>query len=156
MKHLPPPPLRFLADMALTIEQPHLPGKTPNGQRKIIRVTGGSLMGEHLKANVIPGGDDWITVKEDGTIIQDVRILLQTVEEKDLIMMTYRGIRTGDPDVLERLNRNEEVNPDDYYFRTSPVFETASKKYGWLNKRIFISRGIRLQNSVNYSIYSVE
>ncbi|SDH28228.1 Protein of unknown function [Alteribacillus persepolensis] len=155
MQHLPAPSLAFLADMELTVEGAHLPGKTPIGNRRIIRVTGGALRGEKLNAEVVPGGDDWITVREDGTIIQDVRILLKT-EDDALILMTYRGIRTGEPDVLQRLDNNEDVDPDEYYFRTSPVFETASEKYDWLNRRVFVSKGIRLPGKVNYSIYTVE
>lgn len=155
MRHLPPPTLSFLADMELMVEAAHLPGKTPVGNRRIIRVTGGSLRGERLNATVIPGGDDWITVQDDGTIIQDVRILLET-EDKELIMMSYRGIRTGDADVLKRLDNREDVDPDQYYFRTAPIFETSSEKYNWLNKRLFVSRGIRLPDGVNYSIYTVE
>ena len=155
MKRLPPPSLSFLCDMELTVEGAHLPGKTPIGNRRIIRVTGGSLRGELLNAEVVPGGDDWITVREDGTIIQDVRILLKTDDGK-LILMTYRGIRTGPLEVLQRLDSNKEVDPDEYYFRTAPIFETASSKYDWLNRRLFVSRGIRLPDKVNYSIYIVE
>ncbi|WP_158735945.1 DUF3237 domain-containing protein [Alteribacillus sp. YIM 98480] len=155
MRHLSAPSLSFLADMELTVEGAHLPGKTPIGNRRVIRVTGGSLQGEKLIAEVVPGGDDWITVREDGTIIQDVRILLKTDDEA-LILMTYRGIRTGEPEVLKRLDHNEEVDPDEYYFRTSPVFETASPKYDWLNRRLFVSKGIRLPGKVNYSIYTVD
>ncbi|WP_240377558.1 DUF3237 domain-containing protein [Bacillus piscicola] len=155
MQHLPPPSLSFLCDMELTVEGAHLPGKTPIGNRRVIRVTGGALRGDHLNAEVIPGGDDWITVREDGTIIQDVRILLKT-DDDALIMMTYRGIRTGTPEVLKRLDNNEDVDPDEYYFRTSPIFETASPKYDWLNRRVFVSKGIRLPGGVNYSIYTVE
>lgn len=155
MRHLPAPQLTFLCDMELTVEKAHIPGKTPIGQRRIIRVTGGYLRGEHLSAEVVPGGDDWITVRDDGTIIQDVRILLKTTDG-ELILMSYRGIRTGEPDVLQRLDNNEEVDPDDYYFRTAPIFETASTQYDWLNRRLFVSRGIRLPGKVNYSIYTVE
>ncbi|MFS0643645.1 DUF3237 domain-containing protein [Siminovitchia sp. 179-K 8D1 HS] len=155
MRHLPPPSLSFLCDMALTVEGAHFPGKTPVGNRRIIRVTGGSLRGDKLAAEVIPGGDDWITVRDDGTIIQDVRILLRT-DDGELILMTYRGIRTGEPGVLQRLDNNEEVDPDEYYFRTAPIFETASSKYDWLNRRLFVSRGIRLPGKVNYSIYMVD
>lgn len=155
MKHLPSPSLSFLADMELTVEDAHLPGKTPFGNRRIIRVTGGALRGE-LNADVVPGGDDWITVHDDGTIIQDVRILLRTCDS-ELILMTYRGIRTGQPDVLKRLDKNEDVDPDKYYFRTAPVFEVASdSKYSWLNRRLFVSKGIRLPGKVNYSIYTIE
>ncbi|MBM7714109.1 hypothetical protein JOC94_001081 [Bacillus thermophilus] len=155
MKHLPAPALSFLCDMELTVEGPHLPGKTPIGNRRIIRVTGGALRGDKLTAEVIPGGDDWITVRDDGTIIQDVRILLKT-DDGELILMMYRGIRTGEPEVLQRLDNNEQVDPDEYYFRTAPIFETASSKYDWLNRRLFISRGIRLPGKVNYSIYVVD
>lgn len=155
MKHLEAPSLSFLCEMELFVEEAHLLGKTPIGSRRIIRVTGGKLRGEKLHANVIPGGDDWITVRKDGTIIQDVRILLKTVDEA-LILMTYRGIRTGSEAVLQRLNEGEEVHPSEYYFRTVPIFETASSEYDWLNRRVFISTGIRLAEGVNYSIYTVE
>jgi|SRR5690625_749298 len=155
MRHLAAPSLSFLCDMELTVEGAHLPGRTPIGNRRIIRVTGGKLRGEKLNADVIPGGDDWITAWEDGTIIQDVRILLRA-EDEALILMTYRGVRTGPKEVLKRLDQGDYVDPNEYYFRTAPIFETADPKYDWLNRKIFISNGIRLPNGVNYSIYSVE
>ncbi|WP_026701958.1 DUF3237 family protein [Salibacterium aidingense] len=154
MEHLAAPTLTFLADMELTVEGAYLPGQTHIGERRIIRVTGGKMCG-NVNADVVPGGDDWITVREDGTIIQDVRILLNT-EDNALIMMTYRGIRTGPKDVLQRLDNNEAVDPSEYYFRTAPVFETAALAYEWLNRRLFVSRGIRLPGKVNYSIYTVD
>ena len=155
MNSLPVPQLMLIGRMELTVEKPHLPGQTYNGDRRIIRVTGGSITGDHLNADVIPGGDDWITVREDGTIIQDVRILL-AADNNDIIMMTYRGIRTGSPEVLKRLDNNEEVNPTEYYFRTVPIFETSSERYNWLNNRVFISTGIRLPGKVQYDLYLVE
>ncbi|MGY4689466.1 DUF3237 domain-containing protein [Salibacterium sp. K-3] len=154
MDHLEAPSLTFLADMELTVEGAHAAGRTTAGERRIIRVTGGRMRGE-VNAGVVPGGDDWITVREDGTILQDVRILLHT-DDDAYIMMTYRGIRTGPKSVLEQLDRNEEVDPSAYYFRTAPVFETASPAYDWLNRRLFVSRGIRLPGKVNYSIYTVD
>ncbi|WP_085522776.1 DUF3237 domain-containing protein [Tuberibacillus sp. Marseille-P3662] len=155
MEHLDSPALSFLFDMELQVEAPYLPGQTPKGNKRIIRVSGGTFQGELLKGEVVPGGDDWITVREDGTIIQDVRILLKTDDEA-LIMMTYRGIRTGRPEVLERLDNNEDVDPSDYYFRTAPTFETSSAKYHWLNNRIVVSTGKRMPGKVNYSVYVVD
>lgn len=155
MRHLEAPILSFLCDMELAVEDAYLPGKTPLGNRRIIRVTGGEVRGKKLNAVVVPGGDDWITVREDGTIIQDVRILLQT-DDDALILMTYRGVRTGPKGVLKRLDEGENVDPSEYYFRTTPIFETADPKYDWLNRRLFVSNGIRLPNGVNYSIYIVE
>lgn len=149
------PGLSFLFSMELELEEAQNPGVTPKGQRRIVRVSGGKFQGEKLTGVVLPGGDDWITIHDDGTIIQDVRILLQT-DDQALILMTYRGIRTGPSEVLERLNRQEEVNPEDYYFRTSPIFEAANPNYNWLNKRVFIGKGARLPNTVFYSIFTVD
>ncbi|MEK4023252.1 MULTISPECIES: DUF3237 domain-containing protein [Sporosarcina] len=155
MKYFDAPSLSFLCNLELTVEKAHLPGVTPVGNRRIIRVEGGCFSGEQLNGRVIPGGDDWITVREDGTIIQDVRILLET-DDKELILLTYRGIRTGSKEVLARLDNNEKVDREEYYFRTNPIFETASKKYDWLNKKIFVSIGERLPTGVRYSVYQVD
>ncbi|WP_371863580.1 hypothetical protein [Aneurinibacillus danicus] len=35
--------------------------------------------------------------------------------------------------MIERLDRNEQVDPSEYYFRTALVFETASPKFGHSN-----------------------
>ncbi|MDB0580859.1 DUF3237 domain-containing protein [Salinicoccus roseus] len=155
MRELPQPKLELLGHMELSVAKPHLPGQTPIGRRRIIQVTGGKFEGEYFNATVLPGGDDWITVREDGTIIQDVRITLET-DDNEIILMTYRGIRTGPQEVLDRLDQGENVDPEEYYFRTNPVFETASEKYHWLNNRIFVSNGIRLPEGVSYSIYTVK
>lgn len=155
MAYFEAPNLTFTFDLELKVEKAHLPGITPIGNRRIIRIESGSFNGEHVNGDVIPGGDDWITVREDGTIIQDVRILLRT-DDGELIMMSYRGIRTGPKDVLARLDNNEDVDPEEYYFRTAPIFETASEKYDWLNKKIFISKGKRSPGKVNYSVYQVD
>lgn len=155
MQYFEAPSLSFLCNLELAVEKAHLPGVTPIGNRRVIRVEGGHFSGENLQGQVIPGGDDWITVREDGTIIQDVRILLET-NDQELILLTYRGIRAGSKDVLARLDNNEEVDREEYYFRTNPIFETSSKKYSWLNNKIFISTGKRLPTGVQYSIYQVD
>lgn len=80
--------------------------------------------------------------------------MLRTDDEA-IILMTYRGIRTGPLSVLERLDRGEEVDNSEYYFRTTPTFETASEKYNFLNQKVFISIGKKTSGKVLYSIYTV-
>ena len=155
MAYFEAPKLTFTFDLELVVEKAHLPGKTPIGNRRIIRIESGHFDGGQVKGEVIPGGDDWITVREDGTIIQDVRILLRT-DDNELIMMSYRGIRTGSKEVLARLDNNEEVDPEQYYFRTNPIFETASEKYDWMNNKIVVSTGKRSDGKVNYSFNQVD
>jgi hypothetical protein len=88
----------------------------------VVGVKGGSFDGPKLKGRVLPGGSDWIVVRRDGVLVQDVRLVLET-EEGQLLLMSYRGMRHGPQEVMERLGRGEDVGPSEYYFRTAPVFE---------------------------------
>ena len=108
--------------------------------RRVGVVFGGVFEGERLSGEVSDGGSDWQTVRGDGAVALDVRLVLKT-EDEALIGMTYRGIRHGSPDILARIDRGEEVDPATYYFRIAGFFETAAPKYDWLNSVLAV--GIR-------------
>jgi hypothetical protein len=129
-------------------------GRTPLGERRIAVVDGGSFEGPKLRGTVIEGGSDWILTRTDGVLQLDVRLTLKT-DDDQLIGMTYRGLRYGPRAVIDRLNRGEKVDPAEYYFRTAPVFETASEKYGWLNRIIAVGTGDRLPQGPVYSVFEV-
>ena len=71
-------------------------GDTPNGNRRIGLVGGGTFEGPKLSGIVLPGGADWIIGRPDGVTTLDVRIVLQT-DDGATIGMTYRGMRHGPP-----------------------------------------------------------
>jgi hypothetical protein len=129
-------------------------GVTPNGNRRIGLVSGGSFQGERLRGSVLPGGADWIVVRSDGATTLDVRLVLETDDEA-LIGMTYRGLRHGPAKVMERLGRGEDVDPADYYFRTAIMFETSAAKYDWLNRIFAIGTGRRPPEGPVYEIFEV-
>jgi Protein of unknown function (DUF3237) len=66
-------------------------------------------------------GNDWQTVRGDGAITLDVRLVLKT-DDNAMIGMIYRGIRHGPPEVMARIDRGEAVDPTSYYFRISASF----------------------------------
>ena len=103
---------------------------------------------------MLPGGADWIIVRPDGSTTLDVRIVLET-DDGAAIGMTYRGMRHGPATVMERLNRGENVDPAEYYFRTAVAFETAAAKYDWLNRIIAIGTGSRPPEGPVYDIFEV-
>jgi Protein of unknown function (DUF3237) len=72
-----------------------------------------------------------------------------------IIGMTYRGMRHGPKDVLDRIARGEVVKATDYYLRIAPFFETASAKYGWLNGIIAVGVGHRLPEGPIYQVFEV-
>jgi hypothetical protein len=130
-------------------------GATPQGSRRIANVTGGTFRGERLNGTLHPApGGDWILVRPDGATILDVRVTLET-DDRQLIYMTYRGLRHGPADVMARLAKGEPVDPASYYFRTTPVFETASPNYDWLNRVVSVATGRREARGPVYEVYEV-
>jgi Protein of unknown function (DUF3237) len=128
-------------------------GQTPNGFRRIGIVTGGSFEGERLSGEVV-SGNDWQAVRTDSCIKLDVRLVLKTIDGA-LIVMTYQCLRAGSPQIIEKLDKGEPVDPTSYYFRMNPVFETSAPKYDWMNRIIAVGTGHRLPDGPLYSIFEI-
>lgn len=147
------PQLDFIYEVTMDVEVENV-GLTPAGHRRIVRVNGGTFTGPRLHGTVLPGGGDWVVERRDGTRALDVRIVLRT-HDGDLLYAHYLGLFHGEPGVLEQLTRGEDIDPSKYYFRVAPLFETASKKYDWLNHILAVGVGRRTQNQVSYHVYAV-
>ena len=129
-------------------------GATPNGNRRVGLVAGGTFLGPKLKGTVLPGGADWIIGRPDGSTTLDVRIVLET-DDGASIGMTYKGMRHGPAEVMAKVNGGEFVDPSLYYFRTAAAFETAAPKYDWLNRIVAIGTGSRPPEGPVYDIFEV-
>jgi hypothetical protein len=140
--------------MRLDVRPLQIVGATPGAYRRIGVVPGGSFEGERLSGEVLDGGSDWQTVRDDGATTLHVRLVLKT-DDGALIGMTYRGVRHGPPDVIERVEKGEAVDPARYYFRINPLFETAAAKYDWINRVVAVGIGYRRADGPIYSIFEV-
>lgn len=145
---------RPLMTFFLDITPPYNVGKTPVADRRIAALPGGYFEGERLRGKILPSGSDWQTVRPDGAWMIDVRTLLET-DDGALIGMRYQGLRHGDPEVLAALGRGEPIGPLDYYMRITTTFETASEKYGWLNRIVGVAHGHRLPNGAIYNVFEI-
>ena len=58
-------------------------------------------------------------------------------------------------ETVQRIRQREIVDPAEYSFRTTPVFETGSEKYGWLNPIIAVGVGGRTPRGVAYTVYAM-
>jgi len=143
-----------LFKMTLAVSGMQAIGATPAGNRRIGLVAGGTFQGERLRGKVLPGGADWIVVRPDGVTTLDVRLVLET-DDGAAIGMTYRGLRHGPAEVIDRLNRGEIVDPSTYYFRIAVTFETAAPKYAWLNGAAFVGTGDRTPTGPIYDVFEV-
>ena len=128
-------------------------GLTPNAFRRIGVIQGGAFEGERLSGEVV-SGNDWQEVRTDSCIKLGVRLPLRTTDSA-LIVMTYQCLRTGPPNIIEKLDRGEAVDPGNYYFRMNPMFETSATKYDWINRIVAIGTGHRVPEGPLYNIFEV-
>ena len=127
---------KFLLDMQLDIADVQ-----DLGPRRIAPVTGGTFEGPRLKGVALDGGGDWLIRRPDGASELNVRTTLQT-DDDHLICVWYRGL------IFTR-------DGGEPYWRTTPVFETASEKYGWLNRIIAVGVGRRVPGKAAYSVHQI-
>ena len=124
----------FLMELLLDVD-PQLDA----GHTSIAPVTGGSFSGARLQGMVHNGGADWIT-QVSGHSSLDVRITLET-EDGAIIYMTYKGVvARGDSGL---------------YWRVTPVFNTASDEYDWLNHKVFVGKSKQIEGKVAYDIFEI-
>jgi len=124
----------FLMELLLDVD-PQLDA----GHTSIAPVTGGSFSGARLQGTVHNGGADWIT-QVSGHSSLDVRITLET-EDGAIIYMTYKGVvARGDSGL---------------YWRVTPVFNTSSEEYDWLNHKVFIGKSKQIEGKVAYDIFEI-
>jgi len=136
-------------------------GRSPWRNRRVSYIEGGRFTGR-LQGEVLPGGGDWSELGFDqgGTALTllDVRSLWRTEDGADLYV-TYAGRLVIPPEVLPEFRDPaalERLDPNRYYFRTAPLFETSDERYGWLNGIIALGTGRRTVNGVRYSLYEVK
>lgn len=122
------PTLEHVLTVRANIEAPIAMGKTPQGQRRVIPISGGTFEGPSMKGTIMPGGEDWQVLREDGVTELDARYAL----------------RTDDGTVI-RVHNQVVLNPQPQgaadakqYVRSSVRFEAPIGKYDWLNKAVFV------------------
>ena len=144
---------RFLFTIALDIQISVL-GDTPYGRRRIFQFDDGSFDGPELKGKVLPGGGGWSLIRHDDVMEVDVRLTLVTDDDHQ-IYMTWKGLRHGPKEVMDRLYGGEIVDPRAYYFRATPYFETSSVKYSWMNGICSIASGSLSTSTRTFDVFQV-
>jgi hypothetical protein len=129
-------------------------GPTPSGIRRVRLIKGGAVSGPKLSGELLPGGADWLLIRADGVRSLDVRITFRA-DDGHLVYADARGLLAISPENFERILGGTAVDPAEYYFRTTPRFETASEKYGWLNRVVTVSVGRLTPTAVHQTVYAV-
>ncbi|MEN7538280.1 DUF3237 family protein [Aurantiacibacter flavus] len=107
--------------------------------RAAIYAAEGWVDGPLLKGKVIPmSGGDFPLVRPNGVIDFDARYLLEADDGAVIYLQNvgYRWAKT--PDIAEKMSRNEDVSPDDYYMRVTPRFDAPEGPHEWLTRHVFV------------------
>ena len=138
----------------IEVKPPSVIGATPGYDRRVGEIAGGRFEGERLRGKILSGGSDWQSLRSDGTTTLNVRLVMET-DDGVLIGMTYLGMRHGPKEVMERIAGGENVSPSEYYMRATPYYETASEKYGWLNRIVSVAYGHRMAGGAIYQVFEI-
>ena len=150
-----PPQLAFLFEAHVHVAAPIEMGPGPNGAHRVIPITGGTVTGPRINGIVLPGGADWQWIRPDGAAEIEARYIIET-NDGARISVVNRGLRHGPPAVLQRLAAGLPVDRAEYYFRTTPIFQTAAPRYEWLTKSVFVATGERHPNHVLLQFWEVQ
>ena len=145
---------QFLFTITAAVAQLHDVGAVPGGTRHIDLIGAGAFEGPRLNGELLPGGMDMKTLRADGSMTPNVRLVLRT-DDGALIFMHYTGVRHGSPEVLARIAAGEIVAPSEYYLRNTPYFETSAPKYDWLNRIVAVGVGRRMPDHAAYDVFEI-
>lgn len=129
-------------------------GSTPFGRRTTVLITGGTVEGERIRGEVLPGGGDWAMVDDSEVLHLDVRATFRTHDDA-LIHVTYQGLlHPYGRDLRQRIEAGE-LGEDELYFRTTPRFETGAANYAWLNRLLAVGVGRLTARGVAYDVFEL-
>src|ERR1700752_3096001 len=111
-------------------------GDIGHGVRRIIPIIGGEVRGE-INGKVLPFGADFQIIRPNELIELEAKYAFET-DDGAVVYVENKGIRFGPVELLEKLKRNEPVDPKLIYCRTVPKFETGAEKYRWLMEYVFV------------------
>jgi len=133
-------------------------GDGPLGYRAIGSVVGGDFTGPRLSGKVLPGGGDWLVVRSDETRSIDARVTIEATDGSQ-IYMTYSGRICLPPTITVPLDREtiEDIDPETYYFRSTPLFEVRKDSpLAFLNGIVAVGIGRFLRTGVEYRVFHIQ
>lgn len=146
-------PAEHLCDIGVDLRPAQI-FATHVGSRLTFVATGGVVAGPRLRGEVLPGGGDWLVVGGDGVGRVDVRATIRT-HDGALIHFASRGVIKVPDDGMARLAAGQALSFAETYVRTTPTFDTADDRYGWLSQIVALGYNVLSPDHVDYRIYRV-
>jgi hypothetical protein len=151
---LPAPTLTYLTQVRCDVDAVLSLGAAPMGERRVVPLAGGEVVGPGLAGRILAGGTDWQWNRSDGVLEIAAHYVIETAEGARIEVQS-NGLRHGPPEVLARLARGEVVAPGEYFFRTLMRFATGHAAYEHLNRVMALARGRREARRVVLDVWQI-
>jgi len=139
----------------VSVAAPRVIAEAPEGLRRFVPITGGTVEGPLLSGVILAGGGDSQLVRTDRVFELEASYRIRTADGVEIDVLN-RGLRHGSAAVMTRLAQGEQVSPAEYYSRTTPRFKAPSgSPYEWLNRTVFIASADRLADLVIVHFHQV-
>lgn len=131
-------------------------GENQHGEyRRVVPIIGGHFEGPRLNGKILPHGADWNFTRPDGNQEIWARYTLET-DDGALIIITNPGIRR----LPEGIGEIEAITPGvvkEWYYRTTPSFETSDPRYRWMTQSVFVGSLLPpvIENQVLVDVYEL-
>lgn len=145
--------LRDLFDMHVDLE-PAQAIASPEVSRMVFVATGGTVRGDRIEGEVLPGGGDWLRVGTDGVGRVDVRATIRT-HDGELVLLSNTGVIAIAGEALERFGAGQSLEWDELHARSAPLFETGAEQYAWLNSVVGVAVHGLGPEHVDYRVFEV-
>lgn len=143
----------YIGELRIEVTASYMVGDNPQGFRRIDRLDAGHFKGPKIDGRIVQGTDILLGGR-DGAMRPDVRLVVE-LDDGQPLLITYRGVRHGPPEVMARIAKGEPVEPATYYLRTLHTYETGSQKYDWLNRIVAVGVGRRETGAAIYDMFEI-
>jgi Protein of unknown function (DUF3237) len=145
---------KYVFTITARIGEVTIAGETGLGVRRIIPIIGGEVRGERVNGKVCAFGADFQIIRPNELIDLEAKYAFET-DDGATVYVENKGIRFGPLELLQKLKRNEPVDPKLIYFRTLPRFETGHANYRWLMENLFVGSAARHADRVVIDVHQV-
>jgi Protein of unknown function (DUF3237) len=145
---------KYVFTITARIGEVTIAGETGHGVRRIIPILGGDVRGERVNGKVCAFGADFQIIRPNELIDLEAKYAFET-DDGATVYVENKGIRFGPVELLQKLKRNETVDPKLIYFRTVPRFETGHANYRWLMENLFVGSAGRHADRVVIDVHQV-
>lgn len=147
------PKLDYAFTLVARVAAPVDLGEAQGFRRRVVPILDGTVSGPLFEGTILAGGADWQRIRPADGLSRLFATYAIRHKDGTIVQVENRGLRRAAPEVMERLNGGEIVEPALVYFRSAPVFDAPEGPHAWLNESLFLASGRRMPDRVEIDVY---